>query len=605
MTQFHFLDWLAIGGYLVFALSVGIYLTKRASKSTGDFYLAGRSLTWWVAGTSLVATSFAADTPLLVSGWVRSEGISKNWIWWGAAVGGSLSFVCLAAWWRRLEVTTDAEIIERRYSGSAARFLRGFYGGYHALVTNTMVLAWVLLAMLKLVRVILDLDDSSLDHWIVGGALLLALSYSFLSGLWGVVMTDLFQFALALFGALLLAYKSVDALGGLTAARDAFRDLGPQTTNLLPSSIDPKTGVTFSWTAVAWWTQGFGAFLIFTGVQGWLNKNADGGGAGVQRYSACKTEGHARGAALWFHLAHYCLRPWPWIIVGLASMILIQTSDLSLILSSSGEWVPDYEEAYPRMMAMLLGPGLFGLLCASFLAAFMSTLDTHFNLGSAYLVNDLYRRFLRPNAKPTHYVWVGRFAEIAIGILAGLFALSADSIANLFTFSLSLLGGVGPALLMRWFWWRANAWTELSALLTSTMLTVALNLNMFGAESKLIDIPYPLSYLFVVAVSIAVCLTVTLLTKPVEREHLKAFHDQVLPAGAWGIFGNGSRKRLLPILVGWAGGIALIYGLLFGIGAWVLGTTTLVSFLIAAVGALVLRWSWPRCAIAETTETIE
>lgn len=605
MTQFQFLDWLAIGGYLVFALSVGIYLTKRASRSTGDFYLAGRSLKWWVAGTSLVATSFAADTPLLVSGWVRSSGISMNWLWWGAAVGGSLSFVCLAGWWRRLEVTTDAEVIERRYSGSAARFLRGFYGGYHALVTNTMVLAWVLLAMLKLVRVILDLNDSSLDVWIVGGALILALSYSFLSGLWGVVMTDLFQFVLALFGAILLAYKSVDALGGLTAARDAFRALGPQTTDLMPTAIDAETGEPAHWTALAWWTQGFGAFLIYTGVQGWLNKNADGGGAGVQRYSACKTEGHARGAALWFHLAHYCLRPWPWIIVGLASMLLIPTGDLSLIQNSEGLMVPDYEEAYPRMMAMLLGPGLFGLLCASFLAAFMSTLDTHFNLGSAYLVNDLYRRFLRPKAKPTHYVWVGRFAEIAIGILAGLFALSADSIANLFTFSLSLLGGLGPALLMRWFWWRANAWTELSALLTSTMLTVALNLTMFGAGANLIDIPYPLSYLFVVAVSLAVSLCVTMFTKPVDREHLRAFHDKVLPAGAWGVFGNGSRKRLRPILIGWASGVALIYGLLFGIGGWVLGTEMLIPFAIATVGALVLRWSWPRCAISEPVKTIE
>lgn len=597
MTRFEFLDWLAIGGYLVFALGVGFYLTKRASRSTGDFYLAGRTLKWWVAGTSLVATSFAADTPLVVSGWVRTGGISKNWLWWGMAVGGSLAFVCLAGWWRRLEITTDAEFIEKRYSGPAAKFLRGFYGGYHALATNTIILAWVLLAMLKLVRVVLDLDDSSMDHWIVGGALVLALSYSFLSGLYGVVTTDFFQFFLALFGAILLAYKSVDALGGLVAAREQFANLPSATTSMLPQATN-EDGSLATWENLAWWTQGFGAFLIFTGIQGWLNKNADGGGAGVQRYSACVDEKHARGAALWFNLAHYCLRPWPWIIVGLASILLIDPSMLPLTENSEGLMVPDHEAAYPLMMAQYLGPGLFGLLCASFLAAFMSTLDTHFNLASAYIVNDLYRRFLRPDAGDRHYVWVGRFAEIGIGILAAAFALSADSISNLFTFSLSLLGGVGPALLLRWFWWRANPWTELSSLCTSTVLAVLLNTKIFGASESILDVPYPLSYLVIVVASIIVCLIVTLLTPPVEREHLRKFHDKVLPAGAWAPFGDGAKRRLGPILVGWAGGVALIYGLLFAIGGWVLGNAMAIPLVIALIGAIALRWSWPRCAVA-------
>ncbi|MDG1405578.1 MAG: hypothetical protein P8R35_05125, partial [Planctomycetota bacterium] len=424
MGRFEALDWIAIIGYIVFAMSVGIYLTKRASKSTDDFYLAGRSLKWWVAGTSLVATSFAADTPLVISGWVRSSGISQNWLWWGMAVGGSLTFVVLAAWWRRLEVTTDAEFIERRYSGKPASFLRGFYGCYHALITNTIVLTWVLLAMLKLVRVILGAEDGSYDIYIVGGGLVLALSYSFLSGLWGVVVTDLMQFTLAMFGAIFLAYKSIDALGGFTAAQQAFAGLPRATTSIMPLANEEG----LSWDSIAWWSQGFGAFFIFIGVQGWLNKNADGGGAGVQRYSASLDENHARKAALWFNIAHYCIRPWPWIIVGLASIILIDPSALPVVNGAI-----DHEAAYPMMMAQLLGPGLFGLLCASFLAAFMSTLDTHFNLASAYLVNDVYRRFARKEAPDKHYVWVGRFAEILIGIIAATFALQADSIANLFT----------------------------------------------------------------------------------------------------------------------------------------------------------------------------
>ncbi len=578
-------------------MAVGILLTRRASRSTGDFYLAGRSLPWWVAGTSLVATSFAADTPLVVAGWVRSNGIAQNWLWWGMAVGGSLAIVVLAAWWRRLEVTTDAEIIEQRYHGRPARFLRGFYGGYHSLITNTVILTWVLVAMKKLVRVVLDLGDQTYDGWIVAGALILALSYSFLSGFWGVVITDLFQFVLALLGAVILAWKAVDELGGLGPAQEAFATLPQHLTTMFPTDVDPETGVSTSWEALSWWTKGFGSFLIFVGVQGWLNKNADGGGIGVQRYSACRTEGHARGASLWFHIAHYCLRPWPWILVGLASLILIDPSALPVLEQADGSFKQDHEAAYPMMMAMLLGPGLFGLLCASFLAAFMSTLDTHFNMASAYIVNDLYRRFLRPNEGDRHYVWIGRFSEIGIAIIAGLFATVADSIADLFTFSLSLLGGLGPAMLLRWFWWRANTWTEVSALATSTVMTLLLNTSKIGLDHNLLAIPYPLSYPLVVGSSLVVCLITTLLTEPVEREHLKAFFAKVRPVGWWSPLGANPPGQVKAILAGWIGSIALIYGLMIGIGGLLMGTHFVLPFCCAGAGALVLRWSWPRTAI--------
>ena len=567
MGRFEALDWIAIIGYIVFAMSVGIYLTKRASKSTDDFYLAGRSLKWWVAGTSLVATSFAADTPLVISGWVRSSGISQNWLWWGMAVGGSLTFVVLAAWWRRLEVTTDAEFIERRYSGKPASFLRGFYGCYHALITNTIVLTWVLLAMLKLVRVILGAEDGSYDIYIVGGGLVLALSYSFLSGLWGVVVTDLMQFTLAMFGAIFLAYKSIDALGGFTAAQQAFAGLPRATTSIMPLANEEG----LSWDSIAWWSQGFGAFFIFIGVQGWLNKNADGGGAGVQRYSASLDENHARKAALWFNIAHYCIRPWPWIIVGLASIILIDPSALPVVNGAI-----DHEAAYPMMMAQLLGPGLFGLLCASFLAAFMSTLDTHFNLASAYLVNDVYRRFVRKEAPDKHYVWVGRFAEILIGIIAATFALQADSIANLFTFSLSLMGGLGPALLLRWFWRRANVFTEISALATSTILT-------FVAKS--LEFDYPFSYMVVVLGSLAVAASVTYVTPPADEDTLDRFYAIIRP----------DEISKPHFFAAWGGGIALIYGLLLAIGQFLLGGAFMNPLVISVIGAIILRLCWHKC----------
>jgi Na+/proline symporter len=597
VSAFHPLDWIAIGGYLVFALAVGSYLSKRASKSTQDFYLAGRSLPWWMAGTSLVATSFASDTPLVVTGWVRTGGIASNWIWWGFAVGGAMSFAFLAGWWRKLEVTTDAELIEHRYSGRPARILRGFYGAYHSLITNTLVLAWVLLAMLKVVRVVLDIDDSSSDVLIVGGAVVLAITYSILAGLWGVVVTDFFQFFLALGGAILLGWKAADALGGLDSAREYFSAMEPAKTALFPS---PGEG---GWTSTAWWTQGFTAFLVLVGLQGWANKNADGGGQAVQRYSACKSEGHARGAALWFHIAHYCLRPWPWIFVALCSLILIPETDLPQILVN-GEIVPDHEAAYPMMMARYLGPGLFGLMCASFLAAFMSTLDTHLNLASAYAVNDLYRRFIRPEAKPQHFVNVGRVAELFVGILGASFALFAGSISNLFTFTLALLGGLGPAYLLRWFWWRANAWTEFSALITSGCMTVLLKFvlpNSFWPAAPFNQwqegIPWDHSgqYLLVVGVSILVMVAVTLLTPPVDSEHLSRFHAKVRPFGFWSKVSQLKHKpgTVRAAFQVWFGGLALLLGLLMGTGTWLLGQPdSWVWFAIAATGSLLLKRSW-------------
>ena len=582
MTRFHLYDWLAIGAYVVVALAIGLLMARRASASTHEFYLAGRSLPWWVAGTSLVATSFAADTPLLVTGWVRIDGIAQNWLWWGMAVGGVLSFVAIAGWWRRANITTDAEFIEVRYSGRPARFLRGFYGGYHALITNTLILVWVLTAMLKLVRVVLNIDDGSFDAYIVGAALALALAYSYTSGLWGVVVTDLFQFVLALAGGLILAVAAIDALGGMDMARQAFAALPDHTTRLVPMPSGQMTAG--GWTAAAYWVSGFGAFLIFVGVQGWLNKNSDGSGAAVQRYAACRNEFHARAAALWFHLAHYCLRPWPWIIVALASIILVPDTALPLLADGS----PDHEAAYVVMMASYLGPGLFGLMCASFLAAFMSTLDTHLNLASAYFVNDVYRRFVHKDASDRHYLRIGRIVELLVGLCAAVLATLADSISELFTLSLSLLGGVGPAMLMRWFWWRTNAWTEISALLSSTVLTILI-------QTGLIELAYPLSYLLIVASSLLISLVVTLVTAPVDREHLQGFHDHILPAGLWAPFRSAHHGKVtLPFLLGWAGGIALIYGLMLGTGAWLLGHEPGYYFLAAIAGGAVLYWSWPR-----------
>ncbi len=579
-------------------------MSRRASRSTDDFYLAGRTLPWWISGTSLVATSFAADTPLFVAGLVRTDGIAGNWLWWSFIIGGALWFVVLAAWWRRLPITTNAEFAELRYDGPQARVLRGFYGAYHALITNTIVLVWVLLAMRKVVGAVLGLEDGSADLWVVGGAVTLALSYSVLSGLWGVVLTDLFQFFLALGGAIVLAYAAVQAAGAevigvgfgfsenLQAMLGRLSETHGDKLSLVPS---PGPG---GWTSASFWTQSFTAFFVTITLIGWLNKNADGSGQAVQRFLASKDEGNARAGALWFHIAHYCLRPWPWILVGLASLILLPDAELMR------NGVVDHEASYPILMRQLLGPGVFGLLCASFLAAFMSTLDTHFNSASAYAINDVYRRFINKTAEPRHYVRMGRLVAVFVGLIAAALALVADSIKDLFTFSLTLVAGLGPALFLRWLWWRANAWTEIVGLITSTVLALTMQAvpdawwPAAPFNSWMVGKPwdFPGRFLLIAALSLPILLAATLLTKPVGKEHLRKFWDQVRPFGFWKPIrpADAPSAPWAALLAGWLGGMSLIFGLMLCLGAWIMGQNPLPYGALACFGAISLRWSWPR-----------
>lgn len=614
MGEFQALDWLAILGYLALALVVGTRLTRRASRSVQDFYLAGRRLPWWIAGTSIVATSFAADTPLVVTGWVRDAGVSANWIWWGFAFGGALSFAVLAAYWRRSEVVTDPQLIEMRYSGAPSRVLRGFYGGYHALVTNTIVLTWVIVAMIKIVRVVAGWEDPEYDRYdpyIAYGAMGLALSYSLLAGLWGVTLTDLFQFGLAFGGAILLAWVVIADVGGLSEAQSLIRSVAEDKTALIPIPPQPLEGElveggTSYWLSMSFWTQGFCAFLVYVGVMGWANKNADGGGPGIQRYNACLTETHARGAALWYHVAHFCLRPWPWILVALLSLEFIADAELPLI-EKNGEMVPDHEMAYPMMMRMFLGPGLFGLMCAGFLGAFMSTLDTHCNLASAYVVNDLYRRFMVREASERHYVWIGRFVMLLVGVLGATFALEAQSIDHLFRLTLSLFGGLGPALLLRWFWWRANAWTEFSALATSTALTLVFQRGWvpagywpaaaFNDYQPGVPWDYPGQYLVLIGASLAVMLTVTLLTPPVEMSHLRQFQNRIRPLGVWGKVrvqprNAMERRAWRAALATWIGGVLFILGGTLLLGALLLGQPWTYYAGATGLGLLMIVWGF-------------
>src|SRR6185503_16841555 len=441
------IDWAVILVFIAYSLWIGLRYTRKASQSVEEYFLSGRTIGWWLAGTSMVATSFSADTPLVVSGWVREGGVGKNWVWWCFAVGGVLHVFFFARWWRRGEVMTKAELVELRYGGRGARFLRGSLGAIHAFVTNTITLCWVMLASAKILDVMFGLPKG----YALVAASVLTLLYTAASGFWGVLLTDQFQFVVAMLGMILLgviSWHAVDGMAGLTAAQ-ATGAVGPDMLSFLPP---PGPG---SWLDASFWTAPITAIAVYLGVSWWAHESVDGTATAVQRISAARDERQGMLAMLWFNVAHYALRPWGWIATALASLVLLPTievrasiagtvraidaeesavvlapdsgqADVSLSLrpaGSSDDWRPspvvevgkrvepgalvartDSEAAYVTMMGRYLPVGLLGLMVASLLAAFMSTVTTHINLAASYFVNDVYRRFVAPAADDRHYI---------------------------------------------------------------------------------------------------------------------------------------------------------------------------------------------------------
>ncbi|HUW58796.1 MAG TPA: sodium:solute symporter family protein, partial [Planctomycetota bacterium] len=486
-------DWVIIVGYLVFALLVGLVFTRRAGKSTREFFISGRNLPWWIAGTSMVATSFASDTPLVITGWVRKGGIAENWIWWSWAAGGMFSVFLLSRLWRRAEVVTDVELTELRYSGRPGAALRGFRAAYLAIPINSIIMAWVIVAMAKFMNV-LFLDPSAgatvMTPYVKAVIICITIAtvYSVLSGFWGVVVTDFVQFIIAMGGSIALAVLAVRHVGGLDALREHAAAASSLGTRLLRFFPEPPDGAALmSW---EFWQTPFFAFLVYISVQWWANKNADGGGIIIQRMVSSKNERHALLATLWFNVAHYALRPWPWILVALVSVAVLPN-------------LADGEAAYPEMVKALAPAGLLGLIIASFLAAFMSTIDSTLNLSSSYVVNDFYRRFVRKDASERHYVGVSRVASVYFMILASCIAVMFDSISGLFKFLLAFSSGVGLVYIGRWFWWRINAWSEISAMVASS--AIASCLYLWGREG----LTYPHILLMTVAGSTLVWMLVT------------------------------------------------------------------------------------------------
>ncbi len=592
-----FIDWIIIIVYILFSLGVGIYFSKRAGQSTEEYFLSGRTLPWWIVGTSMVATTFAADTPLAITEFVRGPGIWQNWFWWNLLLSGLLGALLFSRLWRRAEVLTDNELLEIRYSGKPAAALRAFKAGYFAILYNFIVMGWVINAMASVAAVMLNIDRWT-AVWI---CVIIALLYALLSGFWGVVMTDLVQFFIAMAGSIVLAIIAVNAVGGMDVLLEkltALTDSGvvhDTTLKFIPPVPDAEI------TTSTFWESPFSKFLIFITVMWWSHHGTDGGGYIIQRMSSAKNEKHALAATLWFNLAHYALRVWPWVAVALVSIVVFPIIPESHAALGS-------KAGYPLIMNKFLGPGLKGLLVVSFLAAFMSTIDTHLNWGASYLINDVYKRFIKRDADQNHYVFVSRIITVLLMVCSAFVAINMQSISKAWEFIFAMGAGIGAVLILRWFWWRINAWTEISALLTSIIITIILEIVawqqtiangksylLFNETPILFGIPIQVHHklMIIVPTAIIVWLIVTFITKPEPEATLKNFYNRVQPGGYWGKFAKHTTMQ--PVTEGfffnWIAGIALIYGLNFAIGNWMFGNDE-YALLLFTLSGLGFWWLW-------------
>ncbi|MBT99971.1 MAG: sodium:solute symporter family protein [Gemmatimonadota bacterium] len=574
------LDWIVVCLYIAVTLVTGLYFARRAGRQTDEFFLGGRSMPWWLLGTSMVATTFSTDTPNLVTDLVRTGGVSENWIWWAMGISGMCTVFFYAQLWRRSNILTDVGFYELRYSGRPAAFLRGFRALYLGIFFNVMIMATVTLAAIKIGGVLLGV--SKYEVILIAGTV--TALYSATSGFWGVVVTDLLLFIVAMTGSLAAAYYAVQqpAVGGLNGLFTNPALEGKLA--LLPDFTDLHSAAAI--------------FIIPIAVQWWSTwyPGAEPGGGGyiAQRMLAAKDESHALKATLWFNLAHYALRPWPWIIVALASLIVYPTLDsIQAAFPTVDPSIVRHDLAYPAML-VFLPSGLLGLVVASLAAAYMSTISTHLNWGASYIIDDWYRRFISPDREDRHYLRLARLATIGLIILAGIVSLWLENALQAFQILLQIGAGTGLVFLLRWFWWRINAWSEISAMIISFLIAVYfqfVHTNILGLE------PLEPSFQLVLGVLLTSIgwVTVTLLTPPASPETLKSFHQLIRPmGGGWRGAGlglepepNGSSPT--AAFLAWFLGCIAIYGALFGTGYALYGRNTL-SLLCITIAALAILW---------------
>src|SRR5512135_2094847 len=584
-------DWLFIVWYFILSIGIGLYYSKRAGKSISEYFLSGRSLTWWLLGTSMVATTFSSDTPLAVTGIVIKDGISGNWFWWNFMLGGALTVLFFAHLWRRAGVMTEVEFIDLRYSGRPARFLRGFKALYLGVPVSCITFGWVTLAMVKIIQTVFHTSGVTAMAVCLG----LTIFYTTLSGLWGVVATDMLLFGVAMVGSIILSVVSVEKAGGIAAIVSSMTSLSESTgknyLSLFPSFGQARPLAFF--------------FALFMHMWAVYYPLAEPGGGGwiAQRMLAARDPKHAVTGTLWFNIAHYVIRPWPWILTALAAMVLFP----ELVNAAAGA----QEAAYPRMIGFL-PKGIMGIVIASLFAAFMSTIESIVNLSGSFLLNDFYRPFIRKNASEKHYVLVSRLLVLVVALLGTGFSYVLGSVKMGWQLVMELSGGIGLVLLLRWYWWRVNAWSEIAALGSSAAMAVylqafpdsALVRAFSGALGSLgfgVD-AWGVKIILIVAFTTVVWLVVTFLTRPDDNEKLLAFYAKVRPGGFWRpisrLHGRSYGLQSAPF-IGWGLAIVMILLLLFGLGQivfmrWARGAAYLAGGALAAflLSKIVARIDW-------------
>ncbi|WP_420399655.1 sodium:solute symporter family protein [Flagellimonas sp.] len=591
------LDWAVIVGYLLLSIGIGVFVVKHNSKNITDFFVAGRNLPWWLLGTSIAATWFATDAPLAVTALVRSKGIYGNWLWWYLGTGIMMMVFFYAKYWRRSEILTDAEMIELRYSGRSASILRGFTAAFFGIFKNCISLGWIMLAMLKFSNIMLGWSA----EFALGITLAFALLHTLSSGIKGVVILDMLHFSAGTISTIILAILVLVQIGGPTELAEqisARADAPAGVMDMLPdlSHIGPTEMI---------------AFVCLIGIL-WLGQ-AQGDGYIVQRLFSAKNEKHAIKASLWFAVAGVVILTWPWIVVGLGSVVILPISEASEAL------LADPELAYPMMINEVLPVGLRGLLVAAFMAAFMSTVDTHLCWGGSYMVNDIYKRFIRPDGNDRHYLLVSR---ISIVLLLGLSAVAAwqmDSIAGAWIYIIEIVSGIAIILMLRWFWWRINAWSEIASMLSALILANGFLwikwIHGWGWVSDSVlemingwyheDVALIRATVLLVLCT-AISILVTFLTKPVDNATLLHFYTKVRPKGWWGPIAKQvpdlvDRSSFKGSWLGFLFGVVFLNSILFSVGHAVLGRYG-SAFILMLVGAIC---GWLTLKFVASTQTQE
>jgi len=584
------IDWAIVAAYFLLSAGIGLYFTRRGGESLDQYFLSGRQAPWWLAGTAMVATTFAADTPLVVTGLVATKGVAGNWLWWNFVMSGMLTVFFFARLWRRAEVMTDVELAELRYGGRPAAFLRGFRALYLALPINLIILGWVTRAMIKILTIALGLKDVTIAGMTVSGEVVavgicfvITALYSVAAGMWAVLWTDLVQFVIKMSAVIVLAVYAVAAVGGIAEMKTKLvQHFGSEEAALsvLPVSVTQSGIHSYAWMPLL-------TLAVYLSVQWWAawypGAEPGGGGYVAQRIFSARSERDGVLATLFFQIAHYALRPWPWIVTGLATVILYPT-------------LPDKEAGYVQAFVDLLPTPWRGFMLAGFAAAYMSTVATHLNWGASYLVNDFYKRFLKTDGDQRHYVAVSRVATVLIFLASIAVTWQLASIEKAWELLLALGAGTGLVLILRWYWWRINAWSEISAMIASfviSLLGFAFSVPRFQPNDPNAT---AVVMLVTVAGSTIVWLVTTFSTAPEPDRVLQSFYRRVRPGGpGWARVSQRLGYGREPIPGGalawtnWIAGIVAVYATLFGIGKIVFGFTG-AGIAMLAVAAAAFYW---------------